>query len=270
MKQELSMVHPVLGLVVVGVWLGVQIYSRYGTRETNNQKASPSRFRSRSPDRSSDQDEERKLRDSAQKALKSIGLNLERQGSRRLAGRGQHVFNNGLLDIHRSVLQDLLSELRGYDQLDNLLQDVSAFFNQDERNAISNMVAYFSLDEFYVDYNAEVFGVFVRELRRELVAYLKVYIYPPQKDKYTSVSYNRDRALWRHIERVQHIVRMMVEHEVYVDTMARDRWLQSNTGCKDLYEKVRQAVDKMLKNIIQDFKKVADKIKLIYNNGNWP
>ncbi|XP_051506385.1 uncharacterized protein LOC127413341 isoform X2 [Myxocyprinus asiaticus] len=256
-------VHPVLGVVATAALIGYTAYKL--TQEGSHCQR---RSRSRSPNRSSpnrSSSREHELKVSAQEALDSIGSSHQLRGSRERAGRGQHVFNNGLLDFHRSVLQDLLNELDVYEQelVEDLLKDISASLSQHERNAISSMVVHFSWNEFYLDYNAEVFGVFVRELRKALVAYLKAC---------TSVYHGGDRALCRLTERVRFIVNQIVRHEVYVDPLARDRWLFQNPGCDQVYRQVRDAVDRMFKNILQDFKKVSEKIKFFRrrNNWNWP
>ncbi|KAL0148270.1 hypothetical protein M9458_056416 [Cirrhinus mrigala] len=91
-----------------------------------------------------DADSVNQLREAAQKALDAIGSTHVLSASDNKANRGQHVFNNGLLGFHRSVLQELLKEVGGYDeQLDNLMQDLIMPLNQTQQHAISTMVAYF-------------------------------------------------------------------------------------------------------------------------------
>lgn len=87
---------------------------------------------------------EPRLREVAQKALDAIGSKHELIASKKRAARGQHVFNNGLLGFHRSVLQDLLRDVGGYDeQLENLVRDLVIPLTQTQQDAISTMVAHF-------------------------------------------------------------------------------------------------------------------------------
>ncbi|KAI2645165.1 ATP synthase subunit delta [Labeo rohita] len=115
-------------------------------------------------------------------------------------------------------------------------------------------------NEFYVDYNADLFGEFVRELREALVAYLKAD---------TSVSERERYGIRKIRKRVHFIATGMVNHDVYVDPMARDCWLQEKRTNVQLYDQVRGALNVMFKNILQDFKKVSDKIRFFRNRNNW-
>ena len=120
-----------------------------------------------------------------------------------------------------------------------------------------------SSDEFYVDYNADVFGEYVRELRKALVAYLKADTSPNQNDRYRIQETRR---------RIYSIAREMVNHEVYVDPMARDRWLNQNQNHRENYNLVRDALKEMFQNILQTFQKASDKIRVFRitrNNWSW-
>ncbi|XP_051763645.1 uncharacterized protein LOC127519991 isoform X1 [Ctenopharyngodon idella] len=192
-----------------------------------------------------------KLQIAGQNALDAIGSKHTLSGSQALAGRGQHVFNNGLLKFHRSVLKDLLkSNVRGYDELDNMVKDLRIPLIEHQQKAISTiMVVDFSLEDKYEDFNAEVFGEYARLLREALVAYLKADIYDDEDEKNIIKT------------EVQDITSKMVDHEVYVDPMARDRWLQENPKQKQLYNEVSDALIKMFQNILEAFKIVSKNIK---------
>ncbi|RXN16686.1 hypothetical protein ROHU_008243 [Labeo rohita] len=177
------------------------------------------------------------------------------------AKKGQHVFNNRLLGFHRSVLKKLLKDVGGYhEQLENLMKEVTIPLSRKEQNAINTCVVHFRSNEFYVDYNADLFGEFVRELREALVAYLKAD---------TSVSERERYGIRKIRKRVHFIATGMVNHDVYVDPMARDCWLQEKRTNVQLYDQVRGALNVMFKNILQDFKKVSDKIRFFRNRNNW-
>lgn len=192
------------------------------------------------------------LREAAQKALDAIGSDRKLIASSKKAKRGQHVFNNGLLKFHRSVLKDLLTEVGGDEQLENLEQDLTIPLNETVRSAISTMVAHFSSDESYTDYNADLFGEYVKNLRKELVAYLKANTSVNEHEIYENQEFH---------QQVQSIATQMVNHEVYVDPMARDLWLRENRRIVQQYNQVRGALNIMFQNILQDFHKVSDKVR---------
>ncbi|XP_048037253.1 uncharacterized protein LOC125262502 [Megalobrama amblycephala] len=203
--------------------------------------------------------ERNQLQNAAQQALDAIGSTRRATASHELADRGQHVFNNNLLKFPRSVLEDLLKDVGGYEQLNNLIEDLKPL-SQTQQDAISNkMVAHFSPKDGYVDYNAAVYGAYVEELRKALVAYLKGCTSNNQGDKY---------KLHEKRSRVQFIADEMVNRNVFVDPMACDHWLKKdqNKHAKQFNE-IRAALKKMIQNILKDFKEVSKKIK-VFREGN--
>lgn len=187
---------------------------------------------------------ESQLKNEAQKALDAIGSKHTLSVSYKRANRDQHVFNNGLLKLHSNVLKDLRTVVGDWGRGEQLQLDLNPL-DQDKRKKIgTTMVAHFSENENYVDYNADLYGHFVKELQKALVAYLKAIIFNNEDDQ------NQMR------ERVQLIADAMVNYDVYVDPMARDRWLQKNRGREQQYNDVREALRVMFQNILQDFKKV--------------
>ncbi|XP_067255059.1 uncharacterized protein [Chanodichthys erythropterus] len=197
--------------------------------------------------------ERNQLQNAAQNALNTIGSTRTLTASNKLADRGQHVFNNNLLKFHRSVLEDLLNEVGASEQLNNLMEGLKPL-SEDQQNAVSTtMVAHFSPKDGYVDYNAAVYGAYVEELRKALVAYLKGCTSNNQGDKY---------KLHEKRSRVQFIADEMVNRNVFVDPMACDHWLKKdqNKHAKQFYE-IRAALKNMIQNILKDFKEVSKKIK---------
>ncbi|XP_048037481.1 uncharacterized protein LOC125262708 [Megalobrama amblycephala] len=170
--------------------------------------------------------ERNQLQNAAQQALDAIGSTRRATASHELADRGQHVFNNNLLKFPRSVLEDLLKDVGGYEQLNNLIEDLKPL-SQTQQDAISNkMVAHFSQDELYVDYNAALYGEYVRQLRQALVEYLKAY---------TSDNGDNRRGIHEIRQQVRNIASEMANHDVYVDPMARNRWLLQNQDRAQVY-----------------------------------
>ncbi|XP_048037241.1 uncharacterized protein LOC125262494 [Megalobrama amblycephala] len=203
------------------------------------------------------------LQNYAQQALKAIDSTRTPTASHVLAGKGQHVFNNNLLKFHRSVLEKLLKDLRGYDKhMKNLEKDLVIPLNEDHKKKIgTEMVVDFSPEDEYVDYNAVVYGAYVEKLREALVEYLKA-----------DTSDNDDERN-RIKTQVELITNNMVNLDVYVDPMACDHLLKKkqkkNQNMKQKYYEIRGALRNMFQNILQDFKKVSEKIKDLYETNNW-
>ncbi|KAL0148268.1 hypothetical protein M9458_056414 [Cirrhinus mrigala] len=94
-------------------------------------------------------------------------------------------------------------------------------------------------EEFYVDYNADLFGEFVKVLRKALVAYLKADTSVNQNERYRIQTYRKD---------VRRIATEMANHTVYVDPMACNCWMQENHGnvtAIKLYDEVKDALEEM-------------------------
>ncbi|XP_048037243.1 uncharacterized protein LOC125262495 isoform X2 [Megalobrama amblycephala] len=201
---------------------------------------------------------ENQLRTAAEQALQAIGSTRTATASSALADRGQHVFNNNLLKLHRSVLEGMLNFLGASEQLNNLEQYLRIPLSQLQREAISTtMVVHFSSDEFYVDYNAGVYGAYVEKLRHELVEYLKADTSDNDDER------NRTRT------QVQFITGEMVNRNVIVDPMARDHWVKKDQNRLQQYNDIRAALMNMFQNILEDFEKVSERIKHYYESGKW-
>ncbi|XP_051763648.1 uncharacterized protein LOC127519991 isoform X2 [Ctenopharyngodon idella] len=203
--------------------------------------------------------EKNQLQNAAQQALQAIGSTRTPTASNKLANRGQHVFNNNLLKFHRSVLQDLLKDVGGYEELNNLIEGLMPL-SQTQQNAISTtMVVHFSSNNEYVDYNAVVYGEYVGMLREALVAYLKACTSNNQGDKY-KIQEKRSQ--------VEFIANEMVNRNVFVDPMACDRWLKENQNGVQQFNDIRAALKNMIQNILKDFKEVSKKIKGFREKNN--
>ncbi len=113
-----------------------------------------------------------------------------------------------------------------------------------------------------MDYNADLFGEFVNKLRNALVKYLKAE---------TSDSEDGRSGIQETQQQVRLIATEMGNHEVYVDPMALERWLKKKQSAKDMerYNQVRDALKLMFQNILQDFQKVSDKIRVFRKRNNW-
>nr|XP_055032173.1 uncharacterized protein LOC129420988 [Misgurnus anguillicaudatus] len=208
----------------------------------------------------------------AQDALDAIGSNATLSPSKKRAKKGQHIFNNGLLKFHEKVLDDLQKDLLENDyiiipdeEMKVLKQRLDIPLNKTVRDAIRNTTVRFSSKEFYVDYNAFVYGKYVKQLRGKIVELLK-----------TSTAIEYDTNETENIrQRVKLIATKMVEHDVYVDPMARDHWLKKNKinrqqqQRQQLYNQVRNELQKMFQNILKNFLEVARSIQHFRRTNTW-
>ncbi|KAA0705943.1 hypothetical protein E1301_Tti004706 [Triplophysa tibetana] len=119
-------------------------------------------------------------------------------------------------------------------------------------------------DEIYVDYNADLYGEYVGQLRNQLVAYLRAD---------TSVTSDERNETQNIGQQVQFITTQMVNHVVYVDPMARERWLSQGRRPRHererVYNQLRSDIEIMFRNILLDFQNVSDKIKVFRRRNNW-
>ncbi len=102
-------------------------------------------------------------------------VELEEQLER--SKRGEHVFNNSILKFHFKVLTDFIQRhhidnLRGYNQqaMDTLGRHTLPQNTADDIQ--TNMVVHFGADEFYVNANGLLYGVYCRALRDAILAVL--------------------------------------------------------------------------------------------------
>lgn len=206
-------------------------------------------------------DENQKIISKAKEALLAIGCQPKLSGNLRGSTKqGHHVINKGVLLFKYNVLQRLLECVKGANRNDmnRLLGDLPESFDEGCRDLISNkMVVQFDQNENKIDCNDEVYGVYQHELGSALMGFLK---------NKTSEEHGKDYD--ENVKRVQQIVAKMKEFEVYVDPMARDRWIGTDKKKRIKYRECIKKVQKMFDNILTDFDKIADKIKYHREHDN--
>ncbi len=152
--------------------------------------------------------------------------------------RGEHVFNNDILKFHFKVLTNFIqshhiTNLRGYNQHQEAVDELGK--HTLPRNTATeiqtNMVVDFDEDEFYMNANAVVYGVYCRALREGMLDVLH-HINP---DDVTEV-----KKQW-----VNYVIYHMNKLEIYVDEQARDRWIGNNATKHARFERVRREVAHM-------------------------
>lgn len=137
--------------------------------------------------------------------------------------RGEHVFNNNILKFHSTVVEKFkarnsIASLTGYNLIQQRLDELGKHtLSQNTAADIQkNMVVHFALDEFYVDANAMLYGVFSEELRE---AFLKVLRHINPGDE------TENETRW-----VTRIIDNMNNYQIYVDEFAKQKWIDENRG----------------------------------------
>lgn len=194
----------------------------------------------RPPKLSSAQQKERekKLKDINQdvaKKLTFINPNIKQDLKEQLerSGRGEHVFNNNILRFHSKVLIDFIQarridNLRGYNQ--QVMNDLGRHTlpPNTEQDIQNNMVVHFAEDEFYVNANAVLYGEYTRALRDALLAVLN--------------HINAGDVTDEERQRVTELINNMNNLEIYVDQLAKVKWISNRQERQRRFDEVRQEV----------------------------
>lgn len=160
-------------------------------------------------------------------------FNEELKEELRRSQRGEHVFNNNILKFHCKVLDDFIQE----QNIDNLQrynpQEMDTLRRQTltqnaEEEIQTNMVVHFGEDEFYVNANAVIYGVYCRALRGALLNVLR-HINPGEVAE--------EKRHW-----VNFVINTMNNYEIYVDQMAKVRWIANIETRRARFERVKQEV----------------------------
>lgn len=147
--------------------------------------------------------------------------------------RGEHVFNNGILRFHFNVLTEFIQthhidNLRGYNQQAmNTLGRLTLPATTAE-DIQTNMVVHFGEDEFYVNANGVMYGIYCRELRQALLGVLS--------------HINPGDVTQEERQRVNFVIDNMNNLEIYVDQLARVRWIANIATRQARFAQVRQEV----------------------------
>lgn len=150
--------------------------------------------------------------------------------------RGEHVFNNGILRFHSNVLikfiqNQHIDNLQGYNQQALNVLGRHTLPPSTETKIQREMVVNFADNEFYINANAIIYGEYCRALSGALLDVLKC-INPGDVTK--------EKAQW-----VNFVIERMNTHEIYVDQLAKVRWINNQDNREEEFEQVRQAVVNM-------------------------
>ncbi len=156
--------------------------------------------------------------------------------------RGKHVFNNNILKFHSDVLKEFIKRHRignrqGYNQHQQAVKELGrCTLSQNTVKEIrKKMVVDFGVDELYVNANAVVYGVYCRALREAMLVVLN--------------HINPDDVTEEESRRVILVIDNMINLQVYVDHMAKVKWIAlDRTGTRRIrFERVRREVACMYK-----------------------
>ncbi len=152
--------------------------------------------------------------------------------------RGEHVFNNNILKFHSDVLKEFIQryhidELQGYNQHQQAVKELGrrTLPKNTETDIQTNMVVDFGADELYVNANAVLYGIFCSALREAMFNVLR-HINPGE------VKVDKK-------QRLNFVIYNMNYHEIYVDPLARDKWIANKVTNQARFERVRGEVAHM-------------------------
>ncbi|MCI4387041.1 hypothetical protein PGIGA_G00069440 [Pangasianodon gigas] len=170
--------------------------------------------------------------------IRIINPNFSRELQEELgrSKRGEHVFNNGILKFHFNVLTDFIQShgidnLRGYNREAVKELGKQTLPRKTETDIQTNMVVHFVEDEFYVNANGVLYGEYCRALRGALLDVLR--------------RINPGDVTEEERQRVNFVIDNMNNLEIYVDQLARVRWIANSQDRRDQVEQVRQEVATM-------------------------
>ncbi|XP_016151470.1 uncharacterized protein [Sinocyclocheilus grahami] len=152
--------------------------------------------------------------------------------------RGEHVFNNSILKFHFKVLTDFIQShhidnLGGYNQQAMDTLGSHTLPPNTAEDIQTNMVVHFGEDEFYVNANGVMYGEYCRALRGALIDVLR--------------RINPGDVTEEERQRVNFVIDNMNNLEIYVDQLAKVRWIANIEIRQGRFEQVRQEVATMYK-----------------------
>ncbi len=158
----------------------------------------------------------------------------------RRSKKGEHVFNNGILKFHSKVLKKFIeicgiNNPQGSDQHQQAVTELDGHTLSQitEKDIGKEMVVGFGADEFYVNANAVEYGEYCRELREAMLAVLN--------------HINPDDVTEEERERVNFVIDNMNKYEIYVDPLAKVKWIDDKVTNQARFERVRGEVAHMYK-----------------------
>ncbi|XP_042603920.1 uncharacterized protein LOC109080831 isoform X2 [Cyprinus carpio] len=196
------------------------------------------------PPTSAEQKERQKKVEAIQKdMLEKIRIinpnfNEELKDELRRPKRGEHVFNNNILKFHSKVLTEFIQSqhidnLQGYDQQAMNELGRHTLPQNTATDIQTNMVVHFREDEFYVNANAVFYGEYCRALREAMLVVLH--------------HINPGDVADEERQRVNDVIDNMNNLAIYVDQLAKEKWIGNNATRRARFKQVRREVVTMYK-----------------------
>ncbi|XP_076843084.1 uncharacterized protein LOC143487799 [Brachyhypopomus gauderio] len=145
--------------------------------------------------------------------------------------RGEHVFNNDILKFHKKILKHFLKSQHIYSvkqvDSDTLINELGnhGLDENTECEISTNMVVHFEEEEFYVNCNALVYGIYCAALREVLFLMLNLMLNP---NSYAQSNIATNIEISDNVSKVNYIIDLMDEKEVYVDHFAKEKWINQD------------------------------------------
>lgn len=144
-----------------------------------------------------------------------------------LQRRDVHVFNSDILTLHPKLLNDLLASVVLPDWLFNRLKEFTYKLKPETENDVqNNMVVPFDETELYINANSLVYDAFRSKLESILVKMLR-----------ESTSHTKDND-----RRLREITWIMDKFEIYVDHMAKAKWIDRDPEKAASFQKVKEEI----------------------------
>ena len=175
------------------------------------------------------------------------------------AKRGEHVFNNNLLKLFRSIVEDFISiqyqnKLNYQSLIKTAKGKVPVFeaceFPMDRKlmGLVSEeLVAHMQHGKKIPDTNAEEYGIRIQELRCQVIILMQI----------LHVTMFIDPSMKSDIPKQERVVDLIVEemigHGYYVDIAARDHWIKHQKGDMNLFDEVNQQVEGLLRRLSRHY-----------------
>ncbi len=178
-----------------------------------------------------------KIKTDMLKKIHIIKPNFKKELKKQLerSKRSEHVFNNNILKFHSKVLKEFkerhrIDKQRGYDQHQQALKELGkhTLTPDTAREIQTHMVVHFDEDEFYVNANAVVYGVYCSVLREAMLVVLG--------------HKNPGDVTEAEKQSVNLVIDNMNNRQIYVDHMAKVKWIANIATRQARFEEVRGEV----------------------------
>lgn len=163
--------------------------------------------------------------------------------------RGEHVINNGVLRLHKEVI-DLFLTRRVFTNFEAVIarvgvpsqfnSDYKEPFSENVRNNIqNNMIAHIPADVYYFDANALMYGIAIQIMRESCVRHMsEMYDNWPTRGNGT-----------HYTTTIRTMTSFINTNQVFVDQMAKAYWLRHHGGDLVTFERTREIVESMFENL---------------------